>query len=329
MMDPITPAQMVWGLINTHTIARCLHVMAEVGVADALEADRPTPVAELAARTGTDADALGRMLRLLSAYGVFASGPDGYVHTPSSLVLRSDHPQSMRSFARMIGMPVIWKSFTDLRHAVDTGTPAMDWTGLMAYFSDHPDEASLFNEAMAGKSTGVVSAVVDAYDFSPFATIADIGGGRGHLLQAILDRNPAASGILFDLPHVIEDSSGAASSRIEVIGGDFFHDPLPSVDAYVLMEVLHDWADPQAAQILSSVRRVAPKHARVLIVEALLSDLPGPHFVKMLDIIMLAVTGGRERSRSEYQALLESAGFRLLRIMPTFSQYSIVEAVLA
>jgi hypothetical protein len=180
---------------------------------------------------------------------------------------------------------------------------------------------------MASKSGSIVPAVVNAYDFTPYGVIADIGGGRGHLIQAILERVPTASGILFDLPHVIADAADVASGRLQLLAGDFFRDPLPIANAYLLMEVLHDWADEEAAKILAAVRRVAPMHARVLIVEALVSESPGPHFGKMLDIIMLAVTGGRERTRSDYETLLASAGFRLEQIIETPSQYSVVEAV--
>jgi hypothetical protein len=316
---------MLWGLINTHTVARCLHVIADFGVADAL-GDRPVPVTELAASTGMSADALNRMLRLLVAHGVFAYEPPGYLHTPASQLLRSDHPESLRSFARMIGMPVIWRGVTHHGHAARTGRPATDWAGLVAYFADHPAEASLFNQAMAGKSAAVIPAVVDAYDFNSHGVIADVGGGRGHLLQAILQRVPTASGILFDLPHVIADAANAASDRLRLLPGDFFRDPLPVADAYVLMEVIHDWADDEARKILAALRRVSPSHARVLIVEALVSESPGPHFGKVLDVIMLAVTGGRERTRSEYEALLASEGFRLERIIETPSQYSVIEA---
>jgi len=327
-MDQLAPAQMLWGLINTHTIARCVHVVAEVGVADAL-GNQPRTVAELAAATGLNADALGRMLRLLAAHGVFACEAHGYVHTPASTLLRSDHPQSLRAFARMIGMPVIWRGFTDLEHAARMGTPATDSSGLFAYFASHPNEASLFNQAMAGKSAGIVPTVVDSYDFSPFGTVADIGGGRGHLLQAILEGAPTTSGILYDLPHVIADASGIGSNRLRLMAGDFFREPLPVADAYVLMEVIHDWADDKAAQILAAVRRAAHSSSRVLIVEALVSESPGPDFGKMLDIIMLAVTGGHERTSSEYERLLASTGFQLERIVPTLSSYSVVEAAVA
>jgi hypothetical protein len=325
-MSELQSAQTVWGLINSHTIARCIHVVADAGVADAL-AEQPASATELAARCGLDADALHRMLRLLSAYGVFARDGDRYVHTPESRLLRSDHPHSLRAFARMIGMPVIWDGFTRLDVPARTGRPALDWAGLVHYFSGHPQEASLFNEAMVGKSGTVVPAVIESYDFARFNTIADIGGGRGHLLQAILERVPSASGILFELPHVVADAADIASSRLQLVRGDFFTDALPIADAYILMEVIHDWPDSEAQSILRAVRRAAPQHARLLIVETTVADTAGPHFGKMLDIVMLAVTGGRERTISEYESLLGSSGFRFERVVPTTSQYSIIEAV--
>src|SRR5690606_28779338 len=154
----------------------------------------------------------------------------------------------------------------------------------------------------------------------------DVGGGRGHLLQAILARAPETNGILFELPHVIADAAEAASERLTLAAGDFFADPLPSADAYVLMEVLHDWDDEHARRILEGVRRSAPAHARLLIVEAVVSAEPGPAFGKTLDVIMLAITGGRERTQAEYALLLRETGFQLERVIPTPAQYSLVEA---
>jgi hypothetical protein len=325
-LDQPAPVQILTELAHGHIAARCLHLIADFGVADVL-GDRPATAADLAARTGTNADALDRMLRLLAAHGVFAREPAGYVHTAASRLLRGEGAQSLRSYVRMIGMPAIWRGFTDLGHAAKTGGPAVDWASLIAYFAAHPDESSLFNEAMMGKSLAVVPAVVAAYDFKRFATIADIGGGRGHLLQAILDNTPNASGVLFELPHVIADAREVASPRLRLMAGDFFTDGLPAVDAYILMEVLHDWADTDAKQILAGVRRAAPKHAHLLIVESLVSASPGPHFGNTLDIIMLAVTGGRERTRAEYERLLADTGFHLERIIATPTRYDIVEAV--
>ena len=320
------PIQFVRDLINSHALARCLHVVAELGVADALE-DEPATAAQLAGRTGANADALNRILRLLAAHDVFALGPRGYAHTEASRLLRSDHPQSLRSFGRMIGMPVIWNAFTKLGDVARSGVPALEWAGLVEYFSRHPEEASLFNQAMVGKSGAIIPAVLDAYDFGRFATIADIGGGHGHLLRAILQRIPTASGVLFELPHVIADASGASTDRLRLAAGDFFTDPLPAADAYVLMEVIHDWADEKAIDILTAVRRVAPSHARVLLIESLVTESPGAHFSKTLDVLMLAITGGRERTASEFETLLSAAGLRVERVIPTRSQHSLVDAV--
>jgi len=321
------PPQIIWDLATAHAVARCVHVVADLGVADVLDANGAT-AEELAVRTGANADALGRMLRLLAGHGVFAEGPQGYVHTEPSELLRSDHPQSMRRFARMIGMPVVWNDFTELAKPATTGEPALNFGELMAYFADHPDEATIFNQGMAGKSAGAVTAVIKTHDFTPYSTIADVGGGHGDLLRAILDTSPSASGVLFELPHVVADV-GVGSDRLSLAAGDFFADPLPAADAYVLMEVIHDWPDEKAAKILAAVRKSAPAHARVLIVEALVTEAPGPHFSKTLDVLMLAITGGRERTPSEYEALLDDAGFRVERIVPTPSRYSIVEATVA
>jgi SAM-dependent methyltransferase len=198
---------------------------------------------------------------------------------------------------------------------------------MMAHFAEHPDEAALFSQAMVDKSAGVVPAVVEAYDFSTFATVVDVGGGTGRLLSAILEHAPEATGVLFELPHVIADAGAAASDRLRLVGGDFFVDPLPVANAYVLMEVLHDWADEDAARILTAVRRAAAPGAHLIVVEVLVPETPGPDHSKVLDIIMLALTGGRERTSDEYEKLLADAGFDLKRVVPTGSSYFVVEAV--
>jgi hypothetical protein len=302
-----------------------MHVVAELGVADALQ-EEPASGAELARRTNLNADALSRILRLLVANGVFAGTRDAYTHTPASRLLRSDHPQSMRSLARTLGMPSLWDGLTELATAAKTGRPARDWASLVAYYAEHPDEAALFNQAMVDKSAVVIPAVVAAYDFSSFKSLADIAGGRAHLLQGILAKAPEATGVLFEMPHVIADAAGIASPRLKLQAGNFFSDALPVADAYLLMDVLHDWNDADSARILAAIRRAAPKQARLLIVESLVGEEPGPHPGKMLDIVMLAVTGGKERSPSEFKLLLEPAGFRIERVIATTSSYSVLEA---
>ena len=326
MTDSPSAAQVVGDLAKAHIAARCLHVAASFGIADAI-GDQPAEAREIGARTSLDPDAVSRILRLLAAHGVFESGPGGYSHNAASRLLRSDHPESLRSYVRMTGMPAFWDRFTDLAAAARTGRPSVDWRGLLGYFEQHPDEAQIFNAAMVAKSRSVLPAVIAAYDFCRYDVVADIGGGRGHLLAAILERAPRARGILFELPHVASDAAAAKSARLEIVAGDFFTTALPSADLYLLMDLLHDWRDDDAARILAAVRRAAPAHARALIIETLVPETPGPHFGKTLDLIMLAVTGGRERTRAEFAELLERAGFRLERVLPTRSEYSLVEAV--
>jgi hypothetical protein len=266
------------------------------------------------------------MLRLLAAYGVFVRRAGGrYEHSPASRLLKNDEPGSLRSYVRMAGMPAFWDRFTELGRTARATGREHDMVSLVEYFAAHPDESAIFNAAMVSKSRTVLPAVAAAYDFTPFATIADIGGGRGHLLKLILERTPGARGVLFEQPHVVADTSPAP--RLSLVGGDFFADALPAADLYLLMDLLHDWVDADAARILSAVRRAARVHSRLLIVETLVPDIPGPHFGKTVDIIMLAVTGGREREAAQHGALLASAGFELARVIPTASQYSLVEAI--
>jgi hypothetical protein len=324
---PADSAALVAELARAHIPARCLHVIAECGAADAVGAGGATPEA-IARHTGLDADALDRMLRLLAAHGIFKHGADGrYEHTEASWLLRSDAPRSLRSYVRMNGLRVFWDRYADLDGTARAGRPQRDWAHLVEHLAAHPEESAIFNEAMVSKSRTVLPAVAAAYDFSGFGTIVDVGGGRGHLLELILDAARQAKGIVFELEHVVADA--LAAPRLTLVTGDFFTDPLPQADCYLLMDVLHDWDDAHAARILQAVRKAAHAQSRVLIVETLVPETPGPHFGKSLDITMLAVTGGRERSRKQYAALLAETGFALARVLPTASYYSIVEAAAA
>jgi hypothetical protein len=328
-MTESNPFELLRDIAGGYCLNRCLHVVADLGVADVLD-ENPQTAADLAASVGANPDALARVLRLLSAYGVFEVEGEKVRHSAASRLLRSDHPQSMRALARMLGTSVNWAVFGEMKHSVETGLPAAEHVlpgGFWAHFAEHPEEGAIFNAAMAGKAHGQVAGVMAVYDFSEFGVIGDIGGGRGHLLRAVLDSTPAAKGVLFDLPHVIADAADVASDRLSLEAGDFFKDPLPVCDAYVLMEVIHDWSDAAATEILKSVRRAAPPHSRLLLVEAIVPDDPGPHWSKMLDIIMLTLVGGRQRTRQEYEALFNNAGFAFRRQIDTRADISIIEAV--
>lgn len=314
-------------LAGGYCVARCLHVVAELGVADAL-GEQPTDAGTLAAALGANRDALARVLRLLAAHGVFELRRGRFSHTPASRLLREDHPESMRAFVRLFGLPLFWDAYGVLGHSLRTGQPAAELLhpgGAWRWLAENPEPAAVFDAAMAAKSRGQVAAVLAAYDFSTFRLLGDIGGGRGHLVSAVLAAYPEAKGILFDLPHVI--AGVAPTPAMECRGGDFLRDPLPSCDAYLLMEVIHDWDDDHALAILKAVRRAAPPGAILLLVEALIPDATGPDFGLLLDIHMLALVGGRQRTVDEYAYLLRGAGFELRRTLDTQGGVSIIEAV--
>jgi hypothetical protein len=326
-MNPVPPPAQLWLLATGHFLPRCLHVVAELGVADHL-GDTPMTAEGLARETGCDSRSLARMLRLLATAGVFEETPAGWIHTELSRFLRTDHPQSMRALARMLGGPIQWAALGELAHAARTGVAAIDNVapgGLWGHLRDHPEDARVFDAAMTSKSVAEIAALMPAFDFTPYRVIADIGGGRGHVLSAVLDAAPHATGVLFDLPHVVKGL--AVSSRIELRAGDFFRDPLPRADAYILSQVLHDWSDDKALEIVRAVRSAAHPGSHLLVLEQILHDGPGAHPSKVLDIVMLTLTGGRERTRAEYAALLGAGGFRLERVVPTRSPVSVMVAV--
>jgi hypothetical protein len=322
------PHEILWMLTNAVVASRSLHVVAELGVADQID-DVPVETQDLAAACGADPDGLDRVLRLLTAFGIFASDGEGYRHTEASRLLRTDHPMSMRAFARMMGLPAFRATFDRLEHSVLTGTTAMGLVeagGLWPYLREHPQEREVFAQAMTAKAAADIAAVLGAYDFTRFETIADVGGGHGHLLRAVLNVAPDAHGILFDLPAVTQ-ALDLDLDRLTAHPGDFFVDPLPTANAYVLMEVIHDWPDTQALGILQAVRRAAPPGARVLIIENVLAGVAADPRSHTLDVIMLAVTGGRERTGPQLQSLLEEAGFSSLTVTDTSGPLHLVEAV--
>jgi len=322
------PDAIIWALSTAGFAARCLHVVADLGVADRI-GDQPVTISELASSCGADPDALDRVLRLLAAHGIFEGQHGSYSHTPSSRLLRSDDPMTMRPFAQMMGLPLLWGSLTEFKHSVQTGKPAaeiLEPKGAWAYLQDRPGEAEIFGRAMTAKASVDVGAVIAAYDFTCFGRIADIGGGRGHLLRAILEAAPGAEGVLFDLPMVIDTLNTGDQPRLTVQAGDFFVDTLPSAESYILMEVLHDWADEQCVAILKAIRRAAPDSATVLVVEDLLPEERADPGASTLDIIMLTVTGGRERTVDQLSNLFDAAGFGLVRVTETRSSIRILEA---
>jgi len=320
------PHELIFAVTNAGVAARCLQVVAELGVADHID-DHPVAAKELAQRCEVDPDGLNRVLRLLAAHGVFSPAGDGYQHSPASRLLRSDHPMSMRAFPQMMGLPVMLRSFDDLVHSVRAGRPSIELSdpdGLWGYLREAPRERAVFSQAMTAKAAGETAGVLAAYDFSSARRIVDVGGGRGHLLHAILKATPQARGILFDLPGVVE-AGGPAHPRLVRHAGDFLVDPLPAGDTYLVMDVIHDWADAEALTILTAIRRAAMDGAAVLIIEGILPETLDPASLT-IDVIMLAVTGGRERTDAELGTLLDAAGLRLVRVIDTPGRLRFAEA---
>jgi len=307
--EAMLPPAQVMQLATSHFPARCLHVIASARVADHVS-DTPRSSAAIAADAKVNADALHRMLRLLAMHGLFKYELAGWTHTPASALLRSDHPASMHALAAMMGDPVNWSSLAVLDHSLKTGAAAASQIhkgGAWGYYAEHPEFARLFDAAMTGKSHSDIALLVQTLDIADAKTVADIAGGRGHFLKAILDAHPGMTGILFDQPDVV--ANAIEHPRMAKLGGDFFKGGLPAADLYLMTHILHDWADAEALAILKNLRVAAPAGARLIVYELALPEGPQPHPAKTLDVVMLAVTGGRERTAAEYAALFAASGW--------------------
>jgi C-methyltransferase len=328
------PAAMMEMIIATWT-SQAITAAAQLGIADAL-ADGPLTVNEVAARVNANADALRRLLRALVSKGVFRHRRDGcYELNALAATLRSDAPVSMTSAARFYGSQEQRERWTLLVDAVRTGNsvvPALRGTESFDYFAEQPELAELFDQTMTNVSELTTAPVVAGYNFSRFPTIVDVGGGQGPLLASILSAAPASRGVLYDLPRVVAGAPNvlgerAVADRVRIAQGSFF-DGVPSGgDAYLLKNIIHDWTDDKAVQILRNVRAAAGPDATVLLVELVIPehnrDFPG----KWVDLEMLLNLGARERTAAEYRDLLSQAGWRMTRVVRTASPLSVVEAI--
>ena len=316
-------------LIMGYRQTQAVHVAAELGLSDLL-AGEPVSVADLAAATDCDPRSLRRLMRALASIEVYRELPDGrYTSTPLGDQLRSDSAGNSRAQAVMVGRPYLWQPWSALLHNVRTGEnafTAVHGRGPWEYRADHPDESTIFDAAMTSISDRAAAAILQAYDFSRFATVVDVAGGRGALLAAILARHSALRGVLFDQPHVVARADLAGvEDRCDIIGGDMFSEVPAGGDAYLMKAILHDWEDPQAHAILRACRRVMPSSGTLIVVERLL-DAADQH-VAFSDLNMMVGPGGLERTAGEYAELLGAAGFRLTKTVPTATEWAVIEAV--
>lgn len=280
----------------------------------------------LAERAGVDADALRRVLRGLAAAGVLTEQDDArYGLTAAGEALRETAPGSLRPFALAAGAEwyEVWAA---LLPAVRTGEVAFErvyGAPLFDWYAEHTEAGAAFNQRMVAATTGTAAAVVAAYDFSPHRTVIDLGGGLGVFLTAVLRAHPHLRGILFDRPPIAAEARRALDAagigtRCDVVGGDFFTDSLPTADGWIVSQILHDWDDERCLTILRGIRRAIPPDGRLLVVEAVLPErTTGPSVAVEHDLLMLTITGGRERTKAEYRTLFEAAGFTLDRTVAT------------
>jgi hypothetical protein len=328
MTDPVST---VLELSIAYWSSRALHVVAESGVADALDGE-PRTAAELAAVIGVNPPALHRLLRALVNRGIFELKDGRFSHNDCSRLLRTDSPMSMRARAMMDGLPVHWNAYGALAHSLKTGKPAVNSIisepNFFAYLGTRPDEARIFAGAMAGKSIGQIGPVLKNYDFSSMKTIGDIGGSFGHLLEAVLDAYPQSSGILFELPEIIDAAKVRAIPRVNYVAGNFFKDTIPPCDAYMLMMVLHDWSDEEAVAILRNIKRTAPPAAKILVIEGVVDEAAKGNLLLDVDIEMMALTTGRERTREEWAKVFCDAGLELRCIVDVAPWTAVIEATI-
>jgi hypothetical protein len=331
MMPPsVTVLNQITGLWTT----QLLYVAANLNIADHLD-KKPLTIRELAEVTEADEQTLYRMMRALASQGLFKETRDGrFKLTGLGKCLRTGTPGSMRDMALMNGRPFHWQVWENFLEVVKTGQPGFERThgrDSFSYFNQHPEDDAIFSGAMTGMAMQSLLPIVAAYDFSRFSKIADIGGGYGSLLVAALRANPELKGILFDRPSVTaraaQEFEAALKGRVEFVSGDFFEEVPEGGDLYVLKTILHDFSDEKALAILKQCRQAMNSEARLAIMEMIIPAGNHPFPGKMIDLEMLMMTpGGRERSEAEYGKLLEAAGFKLTRVIPTISPISILEA---
>ena len=313
-------------------MSKPVYVAAELRIADIL-AGGPKDIEELAQATGSHAPSLYRMMRALASIGIF-SETEGkrFGLTPMAEHLKDG---AMRSIALMFNSDWNDKAWEFFINSVKTGGTAFEKAHgmpLSDWLEKNPRAADVFNEANAVKAANSHRAIVEAYDFSGINTITDVGGGLGSLMAEILIANPSMKGTIADIPSVIQKTrkiiqSRRLEGRCECVDCDFFNGIPEGSDIYLMSNILHDWSDEQCGIILRNCKKAMKRESRLLIVEMIIPPGNEPSVAKLLDLEMLVITGGRERTEDEFNNLLESSGFRLLRIIPTKENVCIIEGL--
>lgn len=321
-------------MVNGYQVSQALHVAATLRISDFL-ASSPRDATDLAEVTATHGPTLLRLMRALESVGVYACDDDGrYANTELGEQLRVDVPGSIAGWATYVGRPYYRQAWTALLDSVRTGEnafAAVHGTPVWEYRQLHPEEQVIFDGAMTATAGVVAEAVASSYDFARFGTVADLGGGVGTLLAAILERYPAVHGVLFDQPDVVAGAepvlqAAGVTDRCQVVGGSFFDSVPTGADAYLLKAVIHDWLDAESITILRTCRRAMRDDATLLLVEQLIGQGPDPVQTAFSDLNMLVSPGGQERTLEQYGALLDASGFSLTGVTETGTPVFVIEA---
>lgn len=331
---PPPPVQMMQ-MITGFWTSCCIYSAAKLDIADHLK-DKPQTADQLAEATHSDACALYRVLRALSGVGVFKENVQGQFElTPLGSTLQSDTPGSMKAMA-IAQLGDHFNAWGNLMYSIKTGQISFDnieGMSVWKYYELHPEEGVNFMKAMSGLTGAVIQHVLPVYDFTGLETIVDVGGGNGALLMAVLDKAPQAKGIVFDEEYVVEETrkilkAKGYDKRCDTAAGSFFDFIPANADAYLMKLVLHDWNDEQCVQILTHCYKAMKRGSKLLVLDAVIPEGNEPHPGKFMDINMLAMTGGRERTEKEFAYLFGRVGLELSRVVPTHSpMVSIVEVI--
>lgn len=327
-------AQHVFQVATGYIASTALYAAVKLRIADQLAAGAK-PILDLAGATGANEDALYRVLRLLASLGIFEEvAPRRFGNNAASETLRSDVPASTYHMALWMADPFHLRVYSNAMHSVITGQPAVEKTvgmPIFEYFPRDPELSEIFNDAMTMFSAFVIPAALEAYDFSGIDVLVDVAGGHGQVLASILQKYPTMRGVLFDLEHVI----AGAIPRIRELGladrcttatGDFFKAVPEGGDAYIMKHIIHDWDDERAIAILQNIRRAMKPGGRVILIDSVISPGSAPDFGKLVDLEMLLMPGGRERTEEEFRSLFDRAGYTLTRVAATRSPLSVIEA---
>lgn len=328
---PMLLMQMLWGF----AASRAIGVTAELRIADLLE-DGAKTADELAQRTGVHARSLYRVLRACASIGVFSEDNEKkFSLTLLAEPLLSNAPGSLRAFAEMVTCDWQFQTWAALPYSVKTGKPSFNKVhgkSSFDYFWSNEKAGKVFNDAMTSNSAFASVAVVNAYDFSSISKLVDVGGGHGFLLASILAKFGNVKGVLYDTPAIVAEAEKllkehGVKERCETAGGDFFKSVPAGGDAYIMKHIIHDWNDEQCITILQNCRQSMADGGKVLVVEMVVPEGNEPSPAKLLDLQMLQYLPGCERTEKEYSELLDKAGLKLTRIIPTMSPFSIIEGV--